>query len=589
MAASRPPLNAEQHVQPAPAICAAEALVRCLAREGVDTAFGVASGYLSTFLDALRRAEIRAITNLHECAASFAAAGYSLASGKLGVVYTQSGPGTTNAATGVAAAYMDSIPQLLLATQAPSRMYGRDAHQEVTGASHSADQLDMYRSMADACYRPPTAETMIRCARRAFATIHTRRTTAVLEVAADLWMQPLDHDDLAPEQYRPRSTVLDDEGIEQACALLREAKRPVLLVGHRAVHRGVSAELLALCEEQDVPCATVDFAKGAIPEDHPLALGILGSCGHESAAEYFKHADLVIALGTRMSSQTTFDFDASLFRNLVHIDEIPEEPGRNFPIRLGIVSDLAMAIRALRARAGTPVRRGSVDRVGELRALYGVYLPPGGNGPATTPTALAAARDILPRETLVVGDCGLTLQYLKRYLPVYAPDGFFALYSLAPMGSGLPLALGVQLARPDEVVLCVIGDGGALVHLSELAVAAHYGLPLIVLVCNNRGYKQVSDRMEAYQGRSYACSLPPVDFAAAAKACGCDAYVAADGQEVATAMRSALARRRASLIEVRVDGDSLFDVTPERIRNWWNRMFPRGISESQWPFPKGPK
>src|SRR5690606_40474978 len=113
---------------------------------------------------------------------------------------------------------------------------------------------------------------------------------------------------------------------------------------------------------------------------------------------------------------------------------------------------------------------------------------------------------------LVAGDSGLTLQYVKHFFPVYAPDGFYSLYSMAPMGSGLPLAIGVQLARPDDVVLCPIGDGGTLVHLSELAVAAHYQLPVIVVVFNNDGYKQVGDRMENYQGASYGCELPAVDF-----------------------------------------------------------------------------
>ena len=266
------------------------------------------------------------------------------------------------------------------------------------------------------------------------------------------------------------------------------------------MHRGASAELLALCEEQEVPVATVDFAKGAIPEDHPLSLGVLGSCGHESAESYFEHADLVIALGTRMSSQTTLDFDVATFPNLVHIDEIAEEPGRNMPLRLGIVSNLAAAAAALRVASGERFQRGSAERVRALRERHHVYatLKIACRRAGQSPAVLVAMRKVLPRETLVVGDSGLTLQYLKHFFPVYSADGFYALYSMAPMGSGLPLAIGVQLARPDDVVLCVIGDGGTLVHLSELAVAAHYGLPLIVVIINNNGYKQVGDRMAKY-------------------------------------------------------------------------------------------
>lgn len=566
-------------------VSAAEALVRCLVREGVDTTFGVAGGYLSAFLDAMRRAGVGVVTNLHEGAAACAAAGYTMASGKLGVVYAQAGPGVTNALTGVAAAYMDSVPLLLLAAQAPTNLYGRDGHQEVTGATHAIDQLEVFRSAAAVRYRPPSGDAVIRCARRAFAAAQGRRTTAVLEVAADLWAQRVPHDDLAPAAYRAASAPVDAAGLAEVARLLREAKAPALLVGHRAVHRGTAAALRALCEEQDLPCATVDFAKGAIPEDHPLSLGILGSCGHEAAAAYFRRADLVIALGVRMSSQTTLDFDASAFPNLVHIDELVEEPGRNLPLRLGVVSDLAAVPGALRAAAGAPTHRGGADRVRALRQEHAVYRLPAGRPPTSTPAVLAAVREVVPRDTLVTGDSGLTLQYLKHFFPIYAPDGFFALYSMAPMGSGLPLAVGVQAARPGDVVLCVIGDGGALVHLSELAVAAHYGLPLIVLLCNNLGYKQVGDRMERYQTASYGCDLPPVDFAAVARACGCDAYRADDAEGAAAAVRTAVERRRAALVEVRVAGDNLFDITPERIRRWWDRMFD-GTASDSWPFPK---
>ncbi|MEJ7596918.1 MAG: thiamine pyrophosphate-binding protein [Kofleriaceae bacterium] len=579
------PLMGRTDPKDAMTVTVAEALVRTLTREGVDRAFGVASGYLSPFLDAMRRGGVGVVTNLHEGAAAFAAAGYTMASGKLGVVYTQSGPGVTNAITGVAAAYMDSIPQLLLATQAPLNLYGRDGHQEVTGATHGIDQLDMFRTASAVRYRPPTGDTVIRCARRSYAAARGKRSTAVLEVAADLWGQRILHEDLAPEEYRAASTPVVVAGIEEVARLLRAAKRPAILVGHRAIHRGSAAELLALCEAQDIPCATVDFAKGAIPEDHRLSLGILGSCGHDSAAEYLSRSDLLIALGTRMSTQTTFDFDRETFPSLVHIDEIAEEPGRNLKLKLGIISDLSATARALRLAAGEPVQRGSAERVREMRTRHRVYQLPEGRAATSTPAVLTALREVIPRSALITGDSGLTLQYLKHFFPIYAADGFFSLYSLAAMGSGLPLAIGVQLGRPDDVVVCVIGDGGALVHLSELAVAAHYNLPLVVVICNNNGYKQVGDRMERYQTAAYACSLPPVDFIAAARACGCDAYQATDAETAARAMRTALDRRRAAVIEIKVTGDNIFDITPSRITEWWDRMFAGTSQGAAWPYP----
>jgi acetolactate synthase I/II/III large subunit len=565
-----------------------EGLVRCLAREGVDVAFGIPSGYLAGFLHAMRLAGMRSITNLHEGAAGCAAAGYAMASGKLGVVYAQSGPGVTNALTGIASAYMDSLPVLLLAAQTPVSVYGRDAHQEATGAVYGIDQMDVYRSATSAIYRPPTADTAIRTFRRALAVALCQRTTAAIEVATDVMTSKVEFDDLAPAAYRTRSAVRDVAGIERLADLLRDAKRPVLLVGHRALHRGLSADIVALCEEQDIPCATVDFAKGAIAEDHPLAVGVLGTCGHESAAACFRDADLVITLGARMGTLATLNFDASLFSRLVQIDEHVDEVGRNFPLALGIVCDIGEAVRGLRAALGSKRQtRGAADRVRRLREEHAVYEQrPADRAPTSTPLALAALREVLPRDTLVVGDSGLTLQYLKQFFPVYAPDGFYCLYSLAAMGAGLPLSIGVQLARPDAVVLCVVGDGGALVHLSELAVAAQHKLPIIFVVMNNHGYKQVSDRMERYQAGAYGCEVPNVDFAAVAAGCGVDGYRAHDHASVAAAARTALERRRPALIEVAVQGDNLFDITPKQFLEYYDRMYGKNPAPSVWPFPK---
>lgn len=588
-APNRHTLIEEPHDQPIAAslvVNVAAGLVRCIAREGVDTAFGIASGYLAGFLNAMRLGGVRAITNLHEGAAACAAAGYSMASGKLGVVYAQAGPGVTNALTGVASAYMDSVPMLLVAAQSPLALYGRDAHQEATGATVSIDHMDGYRSATAAMYRPPTGDTAIRCARRAIATAVGQRTTAALEIAGDVMGQQVSFDDLGPAAYRSHSAPVDVAGIDALAELLRRSSAPALLVGHRAIHRGISAEIVALCEELDLPCATVDYAKGAIPEDHPLSLGVLGSCGHESAASYFRSADLVITLGARMGTLATYDFEPGLYHHLVQIDEYPEEIGRNYPVQLGIVSDIGEAVRALRAALGADRQgRGSAAKVRTLREEFGVYTStPTGHAPSSTPTALGVLRECLPRETLVVGDSGLTLQYLKRFFPVYSPDGFYCLYSMAAMGAALPLAVGVQLARPDDVVLCVIGDGGVLVHLSELAVAAHYDLPIIVVVINNNGYKQVSDRMEKYQGASYACALPAVDFGAVARASGLDGYRVQGVDEIAQAVRTALERRKPSLIEVMVEGDDLFEITPPRIKEWWDRVQVAGRADDGWPF-----
>ena len=541
-----------------------DAVVQTLQAEGTDTVFGICGGYFFHLLQGLERAKIRNVPSRHEGAAAFSAAAYAQASGRIGVVFGQ-GPGATNMLTGIASAYADSTPLLVFASQAPQDSYGADAHQEATGSNHGIDQLPMFSATTHIAFRPPTATSALRCLRRSLAVASAERGPVMLEIAANLFKQSIEWEPLAPTQYRAEPRRIDVEGIAEAARLIANADNPVVVIGNRATHRGLAADLAELCELGRLPIISTDFAKGIIPEDHPLSLGVVGLSGQRGPLAFLESSDLVITIGARLDSKTTLNYRRELFENLIQIDEIAADIGRNFPLRLGVLGDLPATIRALRDQLRTAkITRRAEGRVAESRAQHLTYCEPIATevrtDGLTNPRALHVLREHLPRETLVCGDSGLNLQYLKRFFPMYAADGLFCLYGFAAMGSGIPIGIGVQAARPNDVVVVVIGDGGFLVHAGELQVLAEQKLPVVCVVLNNAGYQQVAMYMERFVGSSYACAIEEIDAAKIAEAFGCDGYRARTANELAVAIDAAVAKRRPAVIDVKVVGETLDDL-----------------------------
>ena len=539
-----------------------EALVRTLQAERTDTVFGICGGYLFWLLRALDQAGIKNLPSRHEGAAAFSAAAYAQASGRIGVLLAQ-GPGATNTLTGVASAYTDSTPMIVFASQAPQDSYCADAHQEASGSNHGVDQVPMFNAVTQLTLRPPSATSALRSLRRALAVAHMERGPVMIEIAANLFKQEVAWEELQPAQYRAEPQRTDVAAIAEAAELIAKAENPVLVVGNRASHRGISADVQQLCELGKLPLVTTDYAKGIVPEDHPLCLGVYGLSGHPGPMSYLESADLVITIGARLDSKATLNYRREHFKNLIQIDEIAAELGRNFPLRLGILGDIPASVRALRdAVRAKGITRPVEQRVEQARRQHRAYHEPITKEPDALRTqhALQILRERLPRDVLVCGDSGLNLQYLKRFFPILRADGFFCFYGFAAMGSGIPIGIGVQAARPDDVVVVVIGDGGFLVHAGELQVMAEYGLPVICVVLNNAGYQQVAMYMDRYIGPSYGCGIKEIDAAKIAEAFGCDGYRVRTPGELDAAVEAAVAKRRPAVIDVMVVKESLDDL-----------------------------
>ena len=541
-----------------------DAVVRTLQAEGTDTVFGICGGYLFWLLHALDKAGIRNLPSRHEGAAAFSAAAYAQASGRIGVVLAQ-GPGATNTLTGVASAYADSTPMLVFASQAPQDSYAADAHQEASGSNHGIDQVPLFSAVTQMTLRPPSATSALRSLRRALATANMERGPVMVEIAANLFKQEVAWEALEPAHYRAEAQRVDVAGIEAAAEMIAKAQNPVLIVGNRAMHRGISTDVEELCELGKLPLITTDYAKGIVPEDHALCLGVFGLSGHPGPLTYLESADLVVTIGARLDSKATLNYRRELFKKLIQIDEIASEVGRNFPLELGVLGDIPASVRALRVALRAKAIRRPVpveERIEQSRRQYHAYHEEITTAPDTlhTPHALRVLREHLPREALVCGDSGLNLQYLKRFFPILSRDGFYCFYGFAAMGSGIPVAIGVQAAKPNDVVVAVVGDGGFLVHAGELQVMAEYGLPIVCVVLNNAGYQQVAMYMDRYIGSTYGCPIQEIDAAKIAEAFGCDGYRVRTATELAAAVDAAVAKRRPAVIDVKVVNETLDDL-----------------------------
>jgi acetolactate synthase-1/2/3 large subunit len=544
---------------------AADALVEQLRSYGVDRVFGTCGHTNIALLDAIGRSDIDFVIARHEQTAAHAADGYARATGRPGVLVVHVGPGMMNAVTGVATAALDSVPLITISGDIPSYMYGRHPHQEVN-LHNDDDQAAIYRPFVKRAWQVQRAEDLARFTERAFWTATSGRPGAVLiNVPMDIFSRPASDDvnayPLPRTATRPVISAADAEAI---AAALAGAERPLIYAGGGAGR----AALQDLAEHLDIPVAHSLMAKGLLPDEHPLVLGMTGFWGLEMTNAYARDADLVLAVGTRFAETDasswnpdyTWRFPPS---RLIQIDIDPAEIGRNYPVEIGVVADAGPAMRAIadavqkRPRVERPELRARIRE--EREALFAGSAERGRSDqfPLRPERILADVRATLPADTVLVTDVGWNKNGVAQCYPLPPEGRFITPGGASTMGFGPAAALGVQFAEPDRVVLALVGDGGMSAQLPALPMAVEQGLPVIFLVMNNRAHGTISDLQSSFFGQSYGCDfLDPdgnpysPDFAALGRACGADGYVVEKPGDLTEALRTAVERRRPAVIDV---------------------------------------
>ncbi|NUT35409.1 MAG: thiamine pyrophosphate-binding protein [Hamadaea sp.] len=552
----------------AAAVTGAEALIAQLESYGVEYVFGLCGHTNIALLDAMSRSSIRFVISRHEQAAAHAADGYARMSGKPAVVLTHVGPGLTNAATGVMTAALDSVPMVVISGDVPSYYYGRHPHQEIN-LHADADQAAVFRPFVKRAWQVHRAEDLTRYAERAFWTATSGRPGAVLLSV------PMDHfSRQVPVVAHPlpdrAAPALPAPIAQQIATALVTAERPLVYLGGGLRSDGGRRALRTLVEHLDIPVAHSLMAKGTVPDEHPLVLGMPGFWGLELTNEYTRDADVVLALATRFAETDASSWDRRYTwrfppTRLMQIDIDPAEIGRSYPVEIGAVADVNQAMEAIAAAALTlrpePVSRPVLrERIHAARtALFTGSRERGRSDrfPLRPERILTDLRDALPPDAVLVTDVGWNKNGVAQCYELPPEGRFITPGGASTMGFGPAAAVGVQIAQPDRVVVALVGDGGMSAQLPAVPMAVEQGAPVVFVVMNNRSHGTISDLQAANFGASFGCDFVgpdgaaySPDFAAYGRACGADGYTVDSPDRLGEALRAALAARRPAVIDV---------------------------------------
>jgi acetolactate synthase-1/2/3 large subunit len=558
------------HVRTKPVVLelsAAQAILQILEAEGVQYIFGVPGGPLTSFFEALeQRGKIRFVLAKHEGAAAYMAAAHARATGTLGVCCVTSGPGATNALTGIASAHADSIPVLLLTGQVATHVFGKGAIQE--SSSFGTDLVELFRPVTLLSAMFPAVTRVPDLLRSAIRTALTgRRGPVHLSMPADMLARPVQYAALEPRQYRAQSTPVDQDGVALAARLLAHAERPLVLAGHGVALSGASAELLKLARTEGIPVATSPKGKGTFPEHEALSLGVLGFGGHELAEKYLETADVLFVVGSSLNEFVTNGWTVNIPPQtaIVQLDIDPGVIGRNYPVEVAIVGDARATLAQIGAelvRSAAP-RSSAHETLAALRERTPRYLAAAAlddeQSPLKPQRLMRELRAAMPDDMPLFVDNGTSIIWATHYFEARRPRTYFIDLGLAAMGSAVAGVVGGALAASDRRAVALVGDAAFAMHGMEVHTAVEQRLPVVWLVLNNGGHGMVHQGETIMRGADLGTSVfrVPIDSAALARALGAQGVRVESPGELRSALDRAFLSDRPTVIDAVIDPNEL--------------------------------
>lgn len=532
----------------------AQILMEVLKEQKVDTIFGYPGGAVLNIYDELYKAAgwLRHVITCHEQGAAHAADGYARATGKTGVVLATSGPGATNLVTGIATAYLDSTPMVAITGNVACPLIGRDSFQEVdiTGITMPVTKHNfMVKEVAR------LADTL----REAFAIAASGRPGPVLvDIPKDVQAAECEFTPAA-EEPAPKRKIPDDTAVKRAAELIAGAKRPFLYVGGGVVSAGAGEELLALAETIGAPIGTSMMGLSAVPNDHPLFLGMTGMHGRYAASLALDRSDLIIAVGTRFSDRATGNKqEFSKDHKVLHIDIDPAEIGKNIPAYVALVADVKQALAALNA-VGLP--HSDPAWLTEVQALKAapdnrLTMNPEKLNPELV---IRAINRRLPTDSPVATDVGQHQMWVAQYYSFGWPRTFITSGGLGTMGFGMGAAMGACIGTGLKKTVLFTSDGSFHMNLNELATAVANRLPLVVVVLNNSVLGMVRQWQTMFYGKRYSNTTlnRPTDFCLLAQAFGARGLRLEALDKLDSVLDKAFSIPGPVVVDVRVDRDEM--------------------------------
>ena len=548
----------------------AEMLIQALVHEGVETIFGYPGGAVLHIYDELWRARDRITHYLvrHEQGAVHMAEGYARATGRTGVVLVTSGPGATNAVTGIANAYMDSTPIVVITGQVPRHLIGTDAFQEV-------DTVGITRPCVKHNYLVREAKDLPAIVREAFHLARSGRPgPVVIDIPKDVGAARSNYSRLDHVSF-PFSTQTPFVNPDLAGEALRQilnAKRPVLYVGGGIVNSGAVNSLLSFAESLRLPVTPTLMGLGGFPSSHPLCLGMLGMHGTYAANMAVAESDLLVALGVRFDDRVTGKLATFAPQaRVIHVDIDPANIGKNVAPTLALTGDVKQVLDQFRSQIQEQRLENSIqqrepwwDQIRRWQLSQPLRFS-GSQNQIKPQTAIRELHRLTKGEALIATDVGQHQMWVAQFYPFSRPRQLITSGGLGTMGFGLPAAMGAQLALPSQQVVAVVGDGGFQMTNQELATAVQYDLPVKVLIMNNGYLGMVRQWQEMFYDRTYSevdISVAP-DFVKLAEAYGAAGFRAERPAELREVMEAALNHKGVAVIDVVVaKEENVFPMVP---------------------------
>ena len=535
-----------------------EIVIACLKEQGVDTVFGYPGGTILNVYDALykHQDEIRHVLTSHEQGAAHAADGYARATGKVGVCMATSGPGATNLVTGIATAYMDSVPIVAITANVNLPALGKDSFQEI-------DIAGVTMPITKHGFIVKNINDLAPTIRKAFKIAKSGRPGPVLvDITKDVTAAVCDYEPVNPSEPE-REIKFTDKELNNVAEMLCKAKKPFIYVGGGTIISDASEEVKELADLLDSPVCDTLMAKGAFDGNSPRYTGMIGMHGTKASNLGVTDCDLLIALGARFSDRVIGNPKKfAEGAKVVHIDVDAAEINKNIRVDASLVGDLKLTLQKLNPLITKQSHTEWMEHIAELKEKYPLTYD---DSRLTCPYIISEIDRITEGKAVITTDVGQHQMWAAQYYKYSSPRSFLSSGGLGTMGYGLGACIGAQVGRPDDICINIAGDGCFRMNMNELATASRYNIPIIEVVINNHVLGMVRQWQTLFYGKRYSQTVlnDKVDFCKVAEALGCKAIRITKKEDVKPAIKEALAAKCPVLLDCIIEeDDKVFPMVP---------------------------
>lgn len=535
-----------------------EIVVQCLKEQGVDTVFGYPGGTILNIYDALYKHsdEIRHILTSHEQGAAHAADGYARATGKVGVCMATSGPGATNLVTGIATAYMDSVPMVAITANVTLPMLGKDTFQEV-------DIAGVTMPITKHGFIVKNIENLADTLRKAFYIAKSGRPGPVLvDITKDVTAAVYEYTPAEPKEI-PVENHFTEEELDKVVDYINQSEKPFIYLGGGAILSGASEEVAAFANLIDAPVCDTLMAKGAFDGNSYRYTGMIGMHGTKASNLGVSQCDLLIALGARFSDRVIGNPKRfAEGAKIIHIDIDAAEINKNIRVDASVVGDLKAVMKRLNTKLTRQNHENWMKTVADLKEKYPLKYEPSN---LSCPYVIETIDKVTGGDAIITTDVGQHQMWAAQYFHYTKPRTFLSSGGLGTMGYGLGACIGAQVGQPDKICINIAGDGCFRMNMNELATASRYNIPIVQVVINNHVLGMVRQWQTLFYGKRYSQTVlnDGVDFCKVAEGLGCEAIRVTSKDEVEGAIKKAIDLKRPVLVECIIpEDDKVFPMVP---------------------------